>query len=74
MFYSNLIMAKLTILLPYFIIWTNSKFVIKSEDLKNVKPSDIEREASLVETFDRDTDCEGVKVENSLCIRLKYHV
>ena len=40
----------------------NAKFVIKSEDLSLLQPTDIEREATLVNTFTHDTDCEGVKV------------
>ena len=56
-------LQKLTILVSSLLIFTKSKFVIKSEHLNLVKQTDIEREADLIETFTRETDCEGVKVE-----------
>ena len=52
-----------TVLVSSLLIFTKSKFVIKSEHLNLVKQTDIEREADLIETFTRETDCEGVKVE-----------
>merc|ERR1712115_142539 len=50
-----------TIFVSSLLMFANSKFVIKSEHLNLVKQTDIEREANLIETFTRETDCEGVK-------------
>ena len=38
------------------------KLVIQSEDVNTVKAADIEKDATLVNKFERDTDCEGVTV------------
>ena len=42
------------------------KMVVNIEDLNTVSSDDIEKEATLVETFQRETDCEGVMVEFNL--------
>ena len=42
-----------TVLVSSLLIFTKSKFVIKSEHLNLVKQTDIEREADLIETFTR---------------------
>ena len=46
----------------FFAILVNAKMVINSEDVNNVSSNDIENKATLIDTFERDTDCEGVKV------------
>ena len=43
-------------------ILVNAKMVIRSEHIADVSSTDIENKATLIDTFERETDCEGVKV------------
>ena len=55
-------MLKLTFFCGLLTILVNAKMIIKSDDISDVSSTDIENEATLIDTFERGTDCEGVKV------------
>ena len=55
-------MLKLIFFCELLTILVNAKMVINSEDVDDVSSNDIENKATLIDTFERDTDCEGVKV------------
>ena len=55
-------MLKLIFFCELLTILVNAKMVIKSEDVNDASSNDIENKATLIDTFERDTDCKGVKV------------